>query len=124
MHFRLSLRQLFLAGPAMGMVLIAALTIAYLWYAEHQNKLTMRIAEHDIRLLDRHTDLFASLSRHHMALYALLYDAPSLDEAQIYDRGRLVLDGIVATTGGIRNLIRTEIGQSELKAFKSKRTEG
>ncbi|MCB1878375.1 MAG: EAL domain-containing protein [Chromatiales bacterium] len=114
---RLSLRQRLLAGPLVGLVLVLVLTGTYLWHAESSNRLLVQLAEEDMGLLDRYTDLFAALSRQHMALYLLLYEAPSLEEGEIYDRGRETLDGIHSVIQDMRHLADNAAASSALNAF-------
>lgn len=116
--WNLTLHQRFIVSPVMGLILIIVLTATYLWYAENHNVLMKRIVDNDVQLLDRYTDLFTGLSRHHMELYQLLYDAPGLDEGSIYDRGRNILDGIYASAEKISTLAKQESVQNQLKAFK------
>jgi diguanylate cyclase (GGDEF)-like protein/PAS domain S-box-containing protein len=113
----LTLRQRMLIGPITGLVLIFALTLTYQWYAEKHNALLKKIVDVDVAQLDRYTDLFTGLSRHHMALYALLYDAPTLDEGIIYERGRKILDEIDLTTEAIAKLTKENKGGHGLHAL-------
>lgn len=119
----LSLRQRILIGPATGLVLIFVLTLTYQWYAEKHNILMQRIVDVDVALLDRYTDLFTGLSRYHMALYTLLYDAPTLDEGTIYERGRQILDDIYLTTDAISELAKKNQGDDGLKALSDEQIE-
>jgi diguanylate cyclase (GGDEF)-like protein/PAS domain S-box-containing protein len=90
-----SLKTRLLLAPVLGLLLVILLAAAFYWQTESQNQTLTRIAYQDLRLLDRYTDLFTELSRQHMRLYELLYDAGrKVDEGQIYDRGVEILDAI------------------------------
>jgi len=94
-----SLKTRLVVAPLLGLLLVIVLAGGFYWQTEKQNGDLTRIAYQDLRLLDRCTDLFTELSRQHMRLYELLYDAGrKVDEGQIYDRGIDILDAISMLT--------------------------
>lgn len=115
--FQLSLRQKLLANPILGLALIGLLTLAYIGFAEKHKQHMEHISGQDLQLLDRYTDLFTDLSRHHMTLYQLLYDAPRSDEGSIYDRGRALLDNIQLSSNAIMKLFKDSNSHLQKNAF-------
>jgi diguanylate cyclase (GGDEF)-like protein/PAS domain S-box-containing protein len=114
----LSLKTRLLLAPTLGLGLVLVLAVGYVWQAERQNAVIKRIANQDLQLLDRYTDLFTDLSRHHMLLYELLYDAGrQVDEGEIYDRGRNLLDGISASTRDMIELSQVKASEINLGAL-------
>lgn len=91
---RLPLRRRFLVAPLLGLLLLAALTGAFVYELQHQNALLKRVADQDLAAYDRYAEVFTNLSEQHLALYALLYDTRKLDEALLYDRAKLSLNRI------------------------------
>lgn len=122
MHgFSLKTRLLF--APTLGLLLVIMLAATFYWQSEKQSAVLMGIAYQDLQLLDRYTDLFTELSRQHMHLYALLYDAgQKADEGEIYDRGVELLDAIAKLTQAMSSLSRQGALDSKLNAFSTSTT--
>lgn len=118
--YGLSLKTRLLLAPTLGLLLVIVLAAGYVWETQRQNAVITRIASQDLQLLDRYTDLFTELSRHHMLLYELLYDAGrQVDEGEIYDRGRNLLDGISDSTLRMIELSREKASEINLDALTS-----
>ena len=120
----LSLKTRLLLAPVVGLLLVFLLAGAFYWQTENQNQVLTRIAYQDLNLLDRYTDLFTDLSRQHMRLYELLYDAGrKVDEGQIYDRGVEILDAISRLTDEMIQLSQQSASQDELNGFAKQATQ-
>jgi diguanylate cyclase (GGDEF)-like protein/PAS domain S-box-containing protein len=91
---RLSLRQRFLVEPVLGIVLLAALTTAFVFEVQHQNALLKRIADQNLAAYDRYSAVFVDLSEQHLALHELLATAQTLDEVALYDAAKVRLNEI------------------------------
>ncbi len=114
----LSLKTRLLFVPTLGLLLVFILGGAFYWQSEKQNAVLTRIAYKDLQLLDRYTDLFTELSRQHMALYELLYDAgQKVDEGEIYDRGVDILDAISILIQAMIGLSQQGPLDAKLNAF-------
>ena len=119
-----SLKSRLLLAPVLGLLLVFLMAGAFYWQTENQNAVLTRIAYQDLRLLDRYTDLFTELSRQHIRLYELLYDAgQKVDEGQIYDRGVEILDAIAKLTDEMIQLSRTATSAGSLDSFANETTQ-
>ncbi|MGD8589214.1 MAG: EAL domain-containing protein [Chromatiales bacterium] len=120
----LSLKTRLLLAPILGLLLVILLGGAFYWQTESQNAVLTRIAHQDLSLLDSYTDLFTDLSRQHMRLYELLYDAGRMvDEGQIYDRGVEILDAISNLTEEMIRLAREGTSSGGLSGFTKEATQ-
>jgi diguanylate cyclase (GGDEF)-like protein/PAS domain S-box-containing protein len=91
---RFSLRQRFLVAPLLALALLCVLAAAFTYELQNETRLLKRVAENDIAVYDRYSELFVSLSQQHMALLDLLQGALEIDEGQRYDLGRHRLENI------------------------------
>jgi diguanylate cyclase (GGDEF)-like protein/PAS domain S-box-containing protein len=98
---RLSLRQRFLVGPLLGLLLLGVLTTAFLFELQHQNVLLKRVAEENLAAYDRYSQVFVNLSEQHLALDELLSNTRKVDEEELYDAAKQRLNAI---HGGVRDL--------------------
>lgn len=90
----LALRERFLLSPLLGLLLLVALTAAFIQESQRQDELLKRIAERDFAAYDHYSELFVGLSDEHMALYDLLQDTGAIDEQLLYDRAKQRLNRI------------------------------
>lgn len=112
-----SLRWRFMVPPLLGLILLGLLTLAFIYEIQNQNALLTRVAEQDLQGYDRYSQVFIDLSEQHLALYRLLYDAQSLDEATLYDHGKQRLNQIFEAILALEQAVPTDIaGQSEADA--------
>ena len=112
------LKTRLLLAPIVGLLLVIMLSAAFYWQSEKQNAVLTRIAYQDLQLLDRYTDIFTDLSRQHMRLYELLYDAgQNVEEGEIYDRGVDILDAISDLNQQMSSLSHQGRLESDLESF-------
>lgn len=90
----LSLRKRFLFSPLLSLILIAGLTLAFVFESQQQNVLLTRLAKKDMAAFDQYFTIFSEVSKQHMALYGLLSKAAKLDEETLYDESKLRLTAI------------------------------
>ncbi len=102
---RLSLRQRFLVGPLLGLVLLSGLAAAFTYELRYEAGLLKRVAESDIAGYDRYSEIFVRLSEQHMALLDVLHAAPDVDEERLYDAGKRRLDGIHAAVSDLERAL-------------------
>lgn len=90
----LSLRKRFLLSPLLSLILIAALTLAFVLESQQQSVLLTRVAKKDMAAFDQYFNIFSEVSKQHMALYSLLSRAAKLDEETLYDESKRRLTAI------------------------------
>lgn len=113
---KLSLRQRFLVVPFLGLVLLGALTAAFVYESERQNNLLQRIAQKDLVTYGHYSNIFIQLSEHHMALYDVLNDPRDGEEAMVYDRAKKRLNGITQIVDQLKQqlqLIASDSAQAD-----------
>jgi len=106
----LSLRQRFLVGPLLGLILMSALAAAFTYELRHEVTLLKQVAESDIAGYDRYAATFVRLSEQHMVLLELLHAAPGIEEERLYGAGERSLAGIHATVSDLERALPAEAG--------------
>lgn len=104
----LPLRHRFLVVPFLGLVLIAALTGAFVYESHRQNRLVEEIANNDMVALDRLTSLFVSLSQEHMGIFDLLQDTSRMEGDVLYLQADARLEKIRASARSLERALNEE----------------
>jgi len=103
---RFSLRQRFLVGPLLGLVLLCALAAAFTWELNGETRLLKRLNDVDIAAYDRYSEVFVNLAEQHMALLDLLHEARGVDEEQLYEAKKRRLDRIASAVSDLEQALQ------------------
>jgi diguanylate cyclase (GGDEF)-like protein len=102
---RFSLRQRFLVGPLLGLVLLCALAAAFTYELQGETRLLRRLNDSDIAAYDRYSEVFVNLAEQHMALLELLRETRGVDEGQLYDAKKRRLDRIYKAVSDLEQVL-------------------
>jgi diguanylate cyclase (GGDEF)-like protein len=103
---RFSLRQRFLVGPLLGLILLCALAAAFTWELHGETRLLKRLNDVEIAAYDRYSEVFVNLAEQHMALLDLLHATRGVDEEQLYEAKKRRLDRIANAVSDLEQTLQ------------------
>ena len=110
---RFSLRQRFLVGPLLGLVLLCALAAAFTYELQGETRLLRRLNDSDVAAYDRYSEVFVNLAEQHMALLELLRETRGVDEGQLYDAKKRRLDRIYKAVSDLEQVLPSAAATSD-----------
>ena len=114
---RFSLRQRFLVGPLLGLVLLCALAAAFTYELRGETRLLKRLNDSDIAAYERYSEVFVSLYEQHMALVDLLRETRGVDEEQLYEAKKRRLDRIAKAVSDLEEALPHADGGDATELF-------
>jgi diguanylate cyclase (GGDEF)-like protein len=114
---RFSLRQRFLVGPLLGLVLLCALAAAFTYELRGETRLLKRLNDSDIAAYERYSEVFVNLYEQHMALVDLLRETRGVDEEQLYEAKKRRLDRIAKAVSDLEEALPRADGGDNTELF-------